>query len=413
MTNEPIVRPNGNGIAARLRQFLMSHIGVVFAILRRVWPIASVAGYVLVTRYDDVREVFLADEDFPVTYKEKLDVIMGGAPFFLGMGDSPQYRQDTSAMRHAVRRDDIQALLLPATIARANALVQQSGGRLEVVDYVRTITFDVLCPYFGISLPAEGDLRVWATRLFDFQFADISNDPSLRADVDRMALALRAHIGSLVAARRAAGTGPDDVLGRCLAFQAEGRPGFTDVQIRSALIGLLVGGLPQPCMVIPQALEQLLRRHHALGAAQEAARHDDDFEVSAHLFEALRFDPLGPFVMRNCLRDHMLAAGTDHPTKIAAGSTVFASFASAMMDPRAVPNAGVFDATRPPEAYMHFGYALHQCFGLHINQALLPQMLKPLLKRPNLRRAHGAEGHLTKAGPFADKLWVVFDTSIT
>ena len=35
-------------------------------------------------------------------------------------------------------------------------------------------------------------------------------------------------------------------------------------------------------------------------------------------------------------------------------------------------------------------------------------MLKPLLKRPNLRRAAGSEGYLTKNGPFAERLVVEF-----
>lgn len=406
MSSEPIVRPAGTGLVARLRQWALGHIGIGFAVLRRVWPIARLGHTVLVTRYDDVREVFLADDDFPVTYKPKLDVIMGGEPFFLGMGDTPQYRQDTAAMRLAVRRDNIAARLVPAAIQRAQELLRQSGGRLEVVDYVRTITFDVLCPYFGIAQPEGADLRVWATRLFEFQFADPGNDPALRREVDRMAPALRAHIDGLIVQRDSSA---DTVLGRCLAFQAENRPGFSDPQIRTALIGFLVGGVPQPPMVVPQALEQLLRRPPALAAAQDAAWRGDDTAVSAYLFEALRFDPLGPFLIRGVARDHVVAAGTSRATKIAAGSTVFVSFASAMMDPRRVPDAEAFNANRPDEAYMHFGYGLHQCFGLHINQALLPLMLKPLLAAANLRRAPGPAGHLSKAGPFADQLWVEFD----
>ncbi|HKM70867.1 MAG TPA: hypothetical protein VJX94_12570, partial [Stellaceae bacterium] len=59
--------------------------------------------------------------------------------------------------------------------------------------------------------------------------------------------------------------------------------------------------------------------------------------------------------------------------------------------------------------YMHFGYGLHTCFGIHINQALLPSMLKPLLKRPGLRRAPGRPGHLLKRGAFADQLYVNYN----
>ncbi|HEX8301366.1 hypothetical protein [Sphingomonas sp.] len=115
----------------------------VFTFLRRFSPITRLGGIYLTSRYDDLREVFATDGAFCVPYKPRLDVIMGGQPFFLGMGDTPQYRHDTDAMR-------------------------------------------------------------------------------------------------------------------------------------TALTGFIVGGPPQPPMVVPQALEQLLRRPEALAGAQAAARADDD-----------------------------------------------------------------------------------------------------------------------------------------
>lgn len=52
---------------------------------------------------------------------------------------------------------------------------------------MRRVTFTVLSDYLGVPDPHGADLRVWATRLFEFQFADPGDDPALRADVDRMA----------------------------------------------------------------------------------------------------------------------------------------------------------------------------------------------------------------------------------
>ena len=46
---------------------------------------------------------------------------------------------------------------------------------------------------------------------------------------------------------------------------------------------------------------------------------------------------------------------------------------------------------------------------IHLNLALLPLMLKPLLKRKGLKRAPGKDGHLVKRGAFSDKLWVVYE----
>ena len=401
-----ILRPATPGWRGWAMNWALAHAGFAFAFLRRVWPIAHFGQTMLVTRHDDVREVLLADADFPVPYKARLDVIMGGAPFFLGMGDTEDYRRDIGAMRNVIRREDLPALA-QATTTQAEALVEASGGSIEVVDQlVRNVTFDVLCPYFGIPDTPDAALRIWATRLFEFQFAD-DGSPALRAEVALMAPALRAHVDTLISARRSA-QGPDDVLGRCMIEQAKGTPGFSDQQIRCALIGFLVGGLPQPPMVAPQALEQLLRRPAALAGAMEAARAGDDARLASFVFEALRFDPLAPALTRHTARDHLIAEGTPRARLVPAGTTMLASFASAMMDERRIRAPQLFDPYRPWTDYLHFGHGLHECFGLHINRTLLPLMLKPLLRRPSLCRQVGPGGRLLKRGPFADTLHVKF-----
>lgn len=408
LASKAVLRPGPKGFKGLMQRMIFAAMPWFFSVLRRVKPIAKLGNNYLTSRYDDVREVFATDAAFGVIYKPKLDVIMGGQPFFLGMGDTPQYRHDTDAMRKVVRPED-----LPMLAARIETLAEEaitvSPGRIEVVDaLVRRVTFAFLSEYLGVPEPKDGDLRVWATRLFEFQFADQGNDPALRAEVDEIAPALRAHIQGEIERRRADPQG-DDVLARCLRMQAAGESGFDDDSVRTALMGFIVGGPPQPPMVVPQAMEQLLRRPQALAEAQAAARSNDDARLAAYVLEAMRFDPLAPGLPRVALTDWTVAAGTRHACTVPAGASVLAAFASAMMDPRRVAHPRRFDPDRPASDYIHFGYGLHQCFGRHINQATLHLMLKPLLKRPNLRRAPGSAGRLRKNGPFAERLEVVFD----
>ena len=300
--------------------------------------------------------------------------------------------------------------MIPAVEQIGAKIVAGAGGRLEVVDsLVRQITFDVYRDYFGITDPPGADLRVWATRLFEFQFVDAGNDPALRTEVETIAPKLRDHIQSLMDARRKSGPGVDDVLGRCLEMEKQGTPGFDNDQIRSSLMGFIVGGPPQPPMVVPQAMEQLLRRPDALAGAQQAARANDDKLLAGYVFEAMRFDPLAPFLPRIATRECPIAAGTRRAVVVPAGAQVLVAFSSAMMDERRVPMPKEFNPRRLPHEYIHFGYGLHQCFGIHMNLALLPLMLKALLKRQNLRRAPGAAGRLRKRGAFADQLYVDYD----
>ncbi|WP_207538263.1 cytochrome P450 [Sabulicella rubraurantiaca] len=386
----------------------MAALPSVFAVARRVWPIPGLGSFRAVTRHDDVREVFGTDTAFRVPYQPNLNVITGGEPFFLGMDDTPEYRAGVAAMRRVVRADDLPALALRTEEAASNIL-SHAGGRIDVVDLARRVAFDVVAPYFGVPPPAQGRLDVWATRLFEFQFASSPKDIALRREVDEIAPAFRALIDAEIARRKSGGAGAgDDVLDRCLAQQAAGDPWYTDPQIRTSLLCMVVGGPPQWPMVVPQALEQLLQRPEALEAARSAAQASDDDRLRRIVLEAMRFDPLGPGLPRIARRDWSIAQGTRRQTKVRQGATVFVAFSSAMMDDRRVPEPRRFDTDRGAHEYIHFGYGLHECFGKHINHACLPRLLKPLLRHPNLQRAAGKEGTLTKNGIFAERLVVTF-----
>ncbi|MES2441545.1 MAG: cytochrome P450 [Pseudomonadota bacterium] len=406
LTSTDVLRPGPRGFGKLVMKGAMAALPFLFRVLRRIWPVPHLGKMYVATLHDDVLEVFATDAAFGVPYKDKLDLIMGREPFFLGMGDGPQYREDTAAMRKVIRPGDL-PMLGAKVEAMAEAIVAGSNGRVEVVDQlVRRVTFDYCSDYFGVPDPPGGDLRVWGTRLFEYQF--VASDQPLIDEVKVIAPALRDHIDGLIADAKKAPEGRDDVLARCVAMQAAGEPGFSDKQIRTALMGFIVGGPPQPPMVVPQAMEQLLRRPEVLAGAQAAARANDDALLHGYVIEAMRFDPLAPGLPRMVLKDWTIGKGTAHECTIPAGATLLNAFASGMMDGRRVPDPRTFNPRRLPHEYIHFGHALHQCFGIHMNHATLHMMLKPLLKRDKLRRARGAAGKLAKRGPFAEALTVEF-----
>ncbi len=398
-------RPGAGGIKGWAAGALLAAAPGAMAVARRVWPIAGSRTFRIATRYDDVLEVFAADRAFGVPYHANLDIITDRQPFFLGMDDTPAYEAQLGRWRALVRPGDL-APLGHAAEARAAALVAAAGGRIDVVDLVRQVAFGLYGDFFGVPDPAPGRLAVWGSRLFEFQFTGSPDDAAWVAEVGTIAAALRGHLDAVIAARRAA-PGPDDVLGRALAAQAAGTPGYDDAEIRTVLLCMIVGGPPQPPMVVPNGLEQLLRRPQWLAAATAAAQANDDARLHDILIEAMRFDPLAPGLKRTVLADYTLAKGTARATLVPAGATVFAAFASAMRDPRRVSEPERFDPDRLPRDYVHFGHGLHECFGRMLNHATLHRMVKPLLARAP-RRAAGAEGRLRKNGDFADRLVVTF-----
>lgn len=402
-----VLRPGPTGLGKWLAARITAAVPWGFGLLRRFQPILRLGSLYVVTLHDDVREVYRTDQAFRVPYKDNLDVITGGEPFFLGMADTPEYHAQLDAMRRVVRPEDLPMLAARAE-SMAEAIVAASNGEVEVVGLVRRVTFDLLAAYFGVPEPAVGRLDVWATRLFEYQFTGSPKDKDLRAQVDVMAPAFRAHIDAEIARRKAAPDGRDDIIARCLGLQAAGQPGYADVEIRTAVLCMIVGGPPQPPMVVPQAMEQLLRRPAALAAARTAALADDDARLHDIVLEAMRFDPLAPALPRRATQEWTIAAGTRRQQTMPAGATVLVGFASAMMDDRRLPTPTAFDPNRRPYEYIHFGCGLHECFGRHINRAILHRMLRPLLMRKGLRRANGPGGHLTKNGIFAERLVVAF-----
>ncbi len=106
--------------------------------------------------------------------------------------------------------------------------IAASGGRLEVVSFVRQVAFDLIGGYFGISKPDEGSLALWGSRLFEFQFTGSVRDAAWRAEAQGFAAAFRAHVDKCIAARKAMAPDarPDDVLTRGPRPAGERRAGL-------------------------------------------------------------------------------------------------------------------------------------------------------------------------------------------
>jgi cytochrome P450 len=414
--NRAPVRPD-TGVKAKIKQFILDHIEVFVAPLRDFAPILILKkkNLALVTRYDEVKEVFLADDAFGVPYAPKLNLLTGGVPFLLGMEDSQAYRdslkawQDVFRLNPAAQAADVTTRLIPATEAAAERIVAASHGRVDTIELASQVSLEVFLDYFGVPAPADGDIALWSERLFEWLFRVGKPEPQMDSEAAAYSKALLAHVERVIAARKASGEKKDDILGRSLQNQAESKPGFSDTEIRSMLAGFIIAGPPQPPVVLPKVMEQLLRRPKILAEAQDAARRNDDETLGKYVFEAMRFDPLAPFLQRIAKRQHVLGDGTFHMKTIERGTQVAFFVASAMMDDRRVSSPKSFDPNRPRHHYFLFGHGLHRCFGLHINEKLLPLILKPLLQRKGLRRASGPEGHLRKRLIYPEKLDVCFD----
>jgi cytochrome P450 len=329
------------GFLEKLKAHLTQYPEPVFAVLRRMMPVLLIKNFAVVTRFADVQEVLSRDDVFQVTYGQKMAVVTGGANFFLGMQNSPDYERDVAHMRAAMRREDVAGRIVPFVAQTAEELVAASGGRLDVVrDLSRIVPARWVASYFGCTPPSDEQLAAWGTVIFQYLFTDLNNDPTVDKAARAAAGEVRVWLDETIAKRKAAGTQADDVLGRCLAMQSIGLAAMDDVGIRNNLLGLLVGAIPTTSKCCAQALDELLKRPAELEAAQEAARADNDGLVAQYCFEALRFNPNNPGVFRITAEDYTVAKGSDHATLIPKGASLIAATQSAMFDDRIVEAPG-------------------------------------------------------------------------
>lgn len=355
-------------------------------------------GTAIVTRQRDVIEVLDREADFAVVYEPKMRLITAGENFFLGMQDSADYTRDVSLARLVVKREDVATRVIPFVATESECIVAAAKGQLDLAEALsRRVPARLVAAYFGTPKGDEDKLIAWTTLMFWYLFVDLKGEKDITDKALTAAAECRAWLDAWIAERKAKPTTADDILNRCLALQAAGVSGMDDLAIRNMMIGVLIGLVPTLSKSCILAFQELLARPEALAEARVAARADQDDRLADLVFEAFRFTPMNPVIYRRATRDVEIARGTRRRQRIPAGTMVLASNLSAMFDAVAVPKPEEFLPGRPWHIYILWGYGMHTCFGQHINRAVIPQMLKPLLKRDGL----AAEGPPDGAGtPF-------------
>ncbi|HEX2203487.1 MAG TPA: cytochrome P450 [Longimicrobium sp.] len=410
--------PNAQGgVGIRLKRWIFytltgrKVLRAVFAVLRRHAPLLKVGGRVVVSRHADVVEVLDRDEDFTIAPVNGPSIDRINGPFILAMDRGPEYDRDHAALRACARREDVERVRQMAREAAARAVdAARPQGWIEAVQpLTRAVPAEIVERYFGFPGPGRPTLERWLRNLFQDAFANPLDDPFVRQAALKSAAELKAWALPEIARRRAAGTaGADDVMGRMIAL-APAHPYADDDWVRRNVAGLVVGAVDTISRFSVLALDELLRRPRELEGAQAAALGGDLDRVRQYAWEAVRFNPHTPLMARRCARPAGIAAGTPRARTVAAGTPVAVGTLSAMFDPDGFPDPGRFRIDRDVRTYLHFGWGMHQCFGLGINLVVIPEIVAALLRLPGLRRAPGRAGRVALDGPFPDRLVLAFD----
>jgi cytochrome P450 len=383
----------------------------LFSILRNIKPVAVFGKTVWVTRYKDVVEVLARQDDFTVYQIDGYKMVAMGNNFVLGMDASPEATRDRDILRQVIKREDLDFIRGfirkkgAGLIEEASSAwhVSQKGGlskleqpsrvcAIDVVNgYARVAAVRLVAGYFGV--PAnEKKMMEWQRAIFDEAFVNLSNDPAILEKGREAATEAKTHVAELIKEKkRHPGSLGDTVLDRLILKQKDNA--WLDDEAVGRNIMCILGVVENTSKVVTHVIDQLLRRPAIFEKARAAAMAGDIDSMRKYSFEALRFNPHNPAILRFCKSGSVLGKGTPREKKIPAGATVYAATLSAMFDPEVVSKPREFDPERKVD-YLHFGHGPHICAGRYISEVTVPELVAGLLRLKNLRRAKGRAGQI-------------------
>lgn len=370
-----------------VRGWMKSSPREFFAELRDSRPVLVTPEGVLLARYADVQEAVLSHEVFSIfPYKDKMGT------YLMAQDDTPQHWREKSIMQSLLNRDDIPGIRTLVGKLTSDILDQQANKEVEAVNGVtRKVPVELVRTYMGFENAQPDALARWslANQWDTFHNQSFDGNPNadqLHKDAQAASRELGEYVTGLVKARAAAivaGDTRDDVVSRLIKSKYPAEVGFPIDRLIRNVGGLLIGTVETTSQATAQALQVLLRRPEILAAALKVI--DDTKQFDGFVFEALRFDPISPYFFRRCETNYVIGRGQPYETTIPEGAMVLPLVLSAMFDKTVYPDPDKFNPARPQYKTFHFGMGLHECMGRYIGAVMIPEIIRQLLKRPNLR----------------------------
>ena len=417
--------------AYRVQCHFLCQLGLLkflFSVLRRFRPIFIFHKLMIVTQAREVREVLERFDDFSLG--ESIEPGMPWGNFLMTVDWRQRHAEERKWLESAVDRIVDPARLTAIVDARCQQQIAAAKGQIDVVsELLEPVVVDIADQYFGIP-PLAASTRDMAHAMRDLA-GIIMVKPPMGSEPWSRAHSHIAKITDLVVneiSSAAAGSYPTPPGGTLLTrlvqrLGTSGAPAWFDQDwIRRYLTGLVATGGATIVRAGAGAIDQILAHPDALQQAQtiaiqldEAIRRGDQQGADTlrttlrhFVYEALRFRPMLPLLVRDTPRDTVIAYGTKKARLVRAGTRVLAPPLSAMFDQEAVPDPSSFDANRPFDQYLHFGFGARECFGRYIAEIALLEVFRSLLLLKGLSRTTDAKGQLRFDGPVAAGLVVTF-----
>ena len=348
--------------------------------IRETCPVLRVpghGGYVLLTRYEDIKRVLLAPKDFV----SGRDLVIEGVPGTVAGGVTVP----TNPFRMGMMEMDapeslmLRRILVPWFSAKSVELNAPhiaemvtwcldrviESGRCDVVDDLANplpalVTLDLL------GLP----LRNWE------RYARVLHHAVYRQKGSARELAwLLADLRAIVEERKTSPSAVMTPVDALLAAEVEGIPLSVDLVVELVYM-LLSGGIDTSTALIAHGVRYLSA--HPEVAAELRAKPD---MVAGAVDELLRFYSPGTGIARTAIRDTTLGE-----CPVRAGERIFMGTGAANSDPAEFGDPDTLDVRREAGRHLAFGAGIHRCLGSFLAPREMAILLTEVLTRmPDLR----------------------------
>jgi cytochrome P450 len=378
-----------------------------FSLLRTFAPVIRFpfTNTIIVTRFDDVQEIFCRKEDFFVPYIKTAGDLKWDPAFLLALKHDDEHYRDMLKKVWALWDDrDLDFITDIANRVSRKALESHDGEIDAVQDLMVPVVLHVIQDYYGIPVPGL-DVR---EAIANGERSANSVTPEEHEQLEKLDAFI---LGSVAMAGYLFGPqshsdkakqkihwacnwvwpviydavnnydvdpGPQTIIGRARALRESGELNVSDKELRSYLLGMIVGFLPTNTNANGRSFDVLMKRPQARAAAQAAVDAGDDDALLGIIYEALRLQYILPGVWREMESQQYLRIGTTKPKKLDQKRLIYISGMAAMMDRRRIPGPKDFVADRSRDVYLIYGHRFHYCVGAHLSDKMMLAMFRQL-----------------------------------
>jgi cytochrome P450 len=264
-------------------------------------------------------------------------------------------------------------------VIREDFLIPMIGDkRADLMDF--GLNFPIREMYALMGFPEDDpqtyrQYAAWALAMVGGNQIDPAKAPEARRLAGIAVKSLYDEILKVVIQRRAMGSEGDDLIGRLLRAEHEGRQ-LDDHEVTTFVRSLLPAAGETTSRTFSSVLTLLLTTEGLL----DRVRHDRTL-IGKLIDETVRYEPVATFKVREAAKDVEIRG-----VKIPKGAFVQCMVVSANRDEEAFENPDAFDIDRKPKPSFGFGFGPHMCIGQFVAKVELNCAINAILDLfPNVR----------------------------